>query len=69
MPDIKDRHKLYTTQEAAQELGVTDSHIRNMIRTGKAQPAQRIGNSWVFTIDEIKRLRGRKRTTGKAKKQ
>ncbi len=66
---MEGKDKLYTTQQTAHELGVTDSHIRNMIRTGKAYPAQRIGNSWVFTIDEIERLRGRKRTTGKAKKQ
>lgn len=61
--------RLYTTQEAAEQLGVTDSHMRNMIRTGKAKPKQRIGNSWVFTLDEIERLRQRKRTRGPSKKQ
>ena len=61
--------RLYTTQETAEQLGLSDSHVRNMIRTGIAQPKQRIGNSWVFTIDEIERLRNRKQVPGKTKKQ
>lgn len=61
--------KLFTTVEVAQELGVSNSHMRNMIRTGKAQPAQQIGGTWMFTQDEVERLRTRKRTTGPEKKQ
>lgn len=62
--------RLYTTQETAEQLGISDSHVRNMIRTGIAQPKQRIGNSWVFTIDEIERLRTRpKRQPGRQPKQ
>jgi predicted site-specific integrase-resolvase len=61
--------KLYTTQQAAQELGVSDSLLRIMIRKGTAHPNQKIGNSWVFTLDEIERLRHRNRKTGPAKKQ
>ncbi len=61
--------KLYTTQQAAQQLGLSDSHMRNMIRTGIAHPKQRIGNSWVFTLEEIERLRSRSRTRGPAKKK
>jgi len=66
---MEEEQKLYTTQEVATQLGVSDSHVRNMIRTGIAQPKQRIGNIWVFTIDEIERLRHRKQTTGRPKKQ
>jgi hypothetical protein len=65
---MEEKDKLYTTQETAEQLGMSDSNLRNLIRTGKAQPAQRIGNSWVFTIDEIERLRERKRP-GRPKKQ
>jgi excisionase family DNA binding protein len=57
--------RLYTTQETAEQLGVSDSHVRNMIRTGIAHPKQRIGNSWVFTIDEIERLRNRPKRSKK----
>jgi len=64
---IEDIPKLYTTQQVAQELGVTDSLLRMMIRSGKAHPAQKFGNSWVFTVDEIERLRQRKRTSGPVK--
>ena len=66
---MEGKDKLYTTQETADQLGMSDSNLRNLIRTGKAQPKQRIGNSWVFTIDEIERLRNRKQVPGKTKKQ
>jgi excisionase family DNA binding protein len=62
-------NKLYTTPEAAAQLGVSASHMRNMIRTGIAKPAQQIGALWLFTAEEIERLRGRKRTPGRVKKQ
>jgi predicted site-specific integrase-resolvase len=61
--------KLYTSPEAAQALGVSASHMRNMIRTGIAQPKCAIGGTWMFTQEEIERLRNRKRTRGPSKKQ
>jgi excisionase family DNA binding protein len=61
--------KLYTTPEVAQALGVSNSHVRNMVRTGIAKPTQQIGGTWIFTLDEIERLRGRKRTPGRVKKK
>jgi excisionase family DNA binding protein len=61
--------QLYTTPEAASQLGVSDSHLRNMIRTGKAQPDKQVGGTWLFTLEEIERLRQRKRTPGRDKKQ
>ena len=64
-----DDRKLYTTQEAAQQLGLTSGYMRTLIITGKAHPVKQIGGTWMFTIDEIKRLRTRKRTRGPAKKQ
>jgi len=51
--------KLYTTQQAAVLLGVCDSYIRRMIGAGKAHPKTRIGNSYVFDMAEIERLRSR----------
>lgn len=51
--------KLYTTQEAARILGISDSYIRRMIGAGRAIPKARIGNSYVFDMAEIKRLDGR----------
>jgi excisionase family DNA binding protein len=61
--------KLYTTQEVARALSVSDVYIRQLIGRGQAYPVQRIGNSWVFTADEIERLRTRKRTRGVGKKK
>ena len=59
--------KMYTTQEAAKELGMSDSNLRNMIRWGKAKPVQKFGNVYMFSIDEIERLRNRKRWGPKTK--
>ena len=61
--------KLYTTQEAAEELGITAGHLRTMIVLGKAHPKQQIGGTWIFSADEIERLRYRKRTRGPDKKK
>lgn len=61
--------RLYTTQEVAKELSVSDAHIRRMIGQGKAHPKQQIGGTWLFTAEEIERLRHRKRTRGPDKKQ
>ncbi len=58
---------LYTTPEAATQLGISDSHMRNMIRTGKAHPTKQVGGTWLFTLEEIERVRHRKRTTGRDK--
>ena len=63
-----EEQRLYTTQEVADQLGMSDSNLRNLIRTGKAQPKQQIGGTWMFTIDEIERLRTRK-SAGRPKKQ
>jgi len=63
-----DEKDLYTTVEVAQALGVTAAHMRNMIRTGKAQPKRMLGHNWLFTAEEIERLRTRKRKPGPAKK-
>jgi predicted DNA-binding transcriptional regulator AlpA len=54
--------KLYTTQQAAQIIGYSDSRLRQLIKQGRAKPKQRIGKSWVFTIAEVNRLRARRTT-------
>lgn len=56
--------RLYTTQEVAQELGVSDSYIRKLIMQGKAQPKQQVGGTWLFTVEEIDRLRNRPKSKG-----
>ncbi len=61
--------KLYTTQEAAQELGITPGYLRTLITQGRATPAQQIGGTWLFSQEEIERLRTRNRTRGPAKKK
>jgi hypothetical protein len=58
--------KLYTTQQAAELIGFTDSRLRQLIAVGIARPKQRIGHSWVFTVKEIERLCNRRHAGKKA---
>lgn len=55
---------LYTTQQVASFLGVSDVRVRQMIAKGQAIPKTRIGNSYVFTKAEIERLRTRPKGKG-----
>lgn len=56
--------RLYTTQEVAKELAVSDNYIRTLILQGKAHPKQMIGHTWVFTAEELERLRNRSKSKG-----
>lgn len=61
---------LYSTQEAAQLLGISDSRIRQMIMLGHFRPKLQIGRAWVFTKEEIEELRNRNKSKGgRPKKQ
>jgi excisionase family DNA binding protein len=46
---------LLTTRQAAQELGVTDSRVRQLILDGKL-PAQKFGRSHMIKRNDLKRL-------------
>lgn len=46
---------LLTTQQAAAELGVTDSRVRQLIIDGKL-PAQRFGRSHMIKRGDLKRV-------------
>jgi excisionase family DNA binding protein len=61
--------QLYTTQEVADELDVTRGYIHKMIERGQAQPAQKLGHIYVFTKEEVERLRTSRRPLGRPKKQ
>lgn len=61
--------RLYTTQEVAQELSVSDSYIRKLIARGQAYPKQKIGGIWLFAKDEIDRLRTSRKSRGRPEKQ
>lgn len=56
--------ELFTTQQVASSLGVSDAYVRQMIARGQAIPKARIGNSYVFTKAEIERLRTRPKGKG-----
>lgn len=55
--------QLFTTQEVAKELGVTDGYIRKLIMQGKVQP-QQFGKVHMFTREELEGLRNRPKSKG-----
>ena len=56
--------RLYTTQEVAKELSLSDARIRQLIADGTAKPKTQIGGTWMFTADEVERLRSRPKSKG-----
>lgn len=56
--------KLYSTTEVAEALSVSNTYIRKLVKEGKAHPTQRIGKNWVFTLEELERLRNRPKSKG-----
>ena len=56
--------ELFTTQQVAVNLGVSDAYIRKMIAQGKAHPKTKFGKVYVFTRSEIERLRTRPKGKG-----
>ena len=51
--------QLYTTQEAAASIGISDSRLRGLIMLGEAHPARQIGGTNMFSQEEIDRLRSK----------
>jgi excisionase family DNA binding protein len=62
---MAEEQKLYTTQEVASILGITDRRVRQLVEQGKAQPVQQIGGTWVFNAEEIERLKSRPTKPGR----
>ena len=61
---------MYSTQEVAEQLNVSDAYIRQMIAAGKAYPLQQFGGTWMFTREELDRLLARPKSKGgRPKKQ
>ena len=63
------QEKMYTTQQAAEMLGISDSRLRTLIVEGRAHPKEQLGGTWFFTLDEIERLRTTRRPRGRPKKK
>lgn len=55
--------KTFTTKEAAEQLGVTESRVRQMIIDGMID-AERFGRSHVLTAASIREARKRKTARG-----
>jgi len=61
--------RLFTTQEVARELSVSDAHVRRMIGQGKAHPLRQMGGTWFFSREEVERLRARPKPKGRPPKK
>jgi excisionase family DNA binding protein len=60
--------KTYTTNEAADELGVSSARVRQMV-IDKSLPASRFGRALVISADAIEVAKQRKTAPGPASKQ
>ncbi len=58
-----EKEELFSTQEVATELGLSSGMIRQLIAMGEAHPFRKVGNGWLFTAEELERLRARPRGT------
>jgi excisionase family DNA binding protein len=54
---------LYTTNEAADELGVTSARVRQMILKGELE-AEKFGRDLVITAEAVAEAKNRKTTPG-----
>jgi len=61
--------RLFTTQEVAREMSVSDAHVRRMIGQGKAHPLRQMGGTWFFSREEVERLRARPKPKGRPPKK
>jgi excisionase family DNA binding protein len=57
-------NRLLTTEQAAAELGVNDSRVRQLIRAGELK-AQQFGRAYLLEPAEVKRLVGKIGNSGK----
>jgi excisionase family DNA binding protein len=67
--DMKEAERTYTTPEAAHKIGISAGYLREMIADGRAQPAQQVGGTWLFTLAEIERLKSERKSRGRPPKK
>ena len=65
---MEEEPKLYTTQQVAAILSVSEQYVRRMVATGMAKPKGRVGHIHVFTGEEVERLRNRPMGRGRRPK-
>jgi len=53
---------MYSTKEAARELGLSPDHVKRLARDGKIK-AKKLGHDWVVLSLDYKRQREPKRRT------
>lgn len=52
-----------TTREVAETLSVTMGRVRQLVMTGDIVPAEKVGQSWLFSTDEVKRYQSHRKPT------
>jgi len=58
-----------TTREAAEELGVTEGRIRQMMKAGIIIDVEKFGKSHAISVAEINKLKQTERKSGRPKKE
>ena len=57
---------MYSTKEAAEKLGLSQDHVRLLVRTGAIE-GKKLGHDWVVLNLDYKRKRKAKGVTGNEK--
>lgn len=57
MVKVREGVRLYTVEQAAEELGISEQRVRQLCAAGRM--GQRVGRDWVITQDDIERNRER----------
>lgn len=58
-----------TTREAAEELGVTEGRIRQMMKAGIIIDVEKFGKSHAISVAEINKLKQTERKSGRPKRE
>jgi predicted site-specific integrase-resolvase len=65
----QEQNRLYTTQEAAALIGISDGYLRTLVTLGKATPTTEIGGTLMFDMAEIERVMQRPTRKGRPPKK
>lgn len=58
----------YTSEQAAQYLGLSVRTIRYYVATQRLTPSRRVGRGFLFTLEELNRFKALPRKGGRPKK-
>ncbi len=59
-------NKFYSLREAARRIGFTATWLCKLLKQGRATATGRVGNHWLFTDEDVQRIRDNRQRMPKA---